>query len=205
MRFRLTNRSHSPIRQHPSRPEWMRNEDGTAAIEFGIVALPFLMFVMGLLGLGLYFLAGTQLEFGVESAARKIRTGEARTAGTPTENGQKTAMTVAEFRKAVCDAAGPYIDCSKLSVILQHKSSWGALIPQPCVDSKGNMAGSTGATDEPITNYSGGANEVVLITLCYEWELAASLPFIKLGNSADGSGPAIIQAATAFKSEPYDG
>lgn len=195
MRFRLTNRSHSPIRQHPSRPGWMRNEDGTAAIEFGIVALPFLMFVIGLLGLGLYFLAGTQLEYGVEAAARKVRTGEAK----------KDAMTVGEFKQLVCTDAGSYIDCAKLSVILQHASSWSGISPQPCVDSKGNMAGSTGATDEPITNYSGGANEVVLITLCYEWELAASLPFIKLGNSADGSGPAIIQAATAFKSEPYDG
>ena len=78
MRFRLTNRSHCLTRQHPSRPGWMRNEDGTAAIEFGIVALPFLMFVIGLLGLGLYFLAGTQLEYGVEAAARKVRTGEAK-------------------------------------------------------------------------------------------------------------------------------
>jgi Flp pilus assembly protein TadG len=199
MRFRLTNRSLSPIRQRATQPGWLRNENGTAAIEFAIVAMPFLSFVLGILGMGLYFFATTSLEYGVEAASRTVRTGEVRTAGASNK-----AMTVAEFRKAVCDAAGPYIDCSKLSVILQHATSWSGISPQACVDSKGNMAGSTGATGEPITNYSGGASEVVLVTLCYQWDLANAFSLLKLGSSADGSGAGIIQAATAFKSEPYD-
>ena len=47
------------------------------AVEFALVALPFLLFVLGIVGMGLYFLASTSLEYGVEAAARKIRTGEA--------------------------------------------------------------------------------------------------------------------------------
>ena len=66
----------------------------------------------------------------------------------------------------------------------------------------GNMVGSTGSTGELINKYSGSASEVVLVTVCYEWDLAQHFKFLKLG-SGDGSGPAIIQAATAFKSEPY--
>src|SRR4029079_2231150 len=104
-------------------------------IEFGIIALPCLLFVLGLLGLGLYFLASTQLEYGAESAARKVRTGEA-------ENGN---ISVAQFKQLVCTAAGGYIDCPKLSVVIQHASTWSGITPQACVDRQGQLDTSTSA------------------------------------------------------------
>jgi len=170
----------------------MRDEDGAAAIEFALVALPFLLFVLGLLGMGLYFLAGTSLEYGVEAAARKLRTGEA----------EKGNMSVGDFRQLVCQEAGSYIDCGKISTIVQHASSWSGITPQPCTDASGNRVGSTGSSGEMINKYAGSSSEVVLVTLCYEWDLAQNFKFLKLGSKG-GSGPAIIQAATAFKSEPY--
>jgi hypothetical protein len=203
MRFRLINRPRFPIRQHPLRPRWLHDDAGTAAIEFAIVALPFLLFVLGLLGMGLYFLATTSLEYGVEAASRKVRTGESRTAGTP-KDGKPTEMTVADFKQLVCDTAGSYIDCNKLSVMVQHAADWSGISPPSCLDGAGNPAGSTGNSGDVISKYAGGAGEVVLVTLCYQWDLANDFPFIKLGANADGSGTAIIQAATAFKSEPYN-
>jgi hypothetical protein len=169
-----------------------RNEDGSAAIEFALVSLPFLLFVLGLLGMGLYFLASTSLEYGVEAAARKLRTGEA----------EKGNMTVDKFRELVCEKAGSYIDCDKVNTIVQHATSWSGITPQACTDRNGNRVGSTGSSGELINKYSGSASEVVLVTVCYEWDLAQHFKFLKLG-SGDGTGPAIIQAATAFKSEPY--
>ena len=170
----------------------VRNEDGTAAVEFALVAIPFLLFVLGLLGMGLYFLASTSLEYGVEAAARKLRTGEA----------EKGSMSVGSFRELVCKGAGSYIDCGKVSTIVQHATTWSGIAPQSCTDGSGNMVGSTGSTGELINKYSGSASEVVLVTVCYKWDLAQQFPFLQLG-SGGGSGPAIIQAATAFKSEPY--
>ena len=64
------------------------------------------------------------------------------------------------------------------------------------------MVGSTGESGELISKYAGGASEVVLVTLCYQWDLANNFKFLKLGSGPDGSGPAIIQASTAFKTEP---
>jgi Flp pilus assembly protein TadG len=187
-------RLRSPLfrRRFPT-PRLVRDEDGSAAIEFALVALPFLLFVLGLLGMGLYFLATTSLEYGVEAAARKLRTGEA----------EKGNMSVGDFRKLVCDKAGPYIDCDKVSTIVQHATSWNGITPQACTDSTGKMAGSSGSSGELISKYAGTSSEVVLVTLCYEWDLAENFKFLKLGSKGDGSGPAIIQAATAFKSEPY--
>ncbi|WP_083556028.1 TadE/TadG family type IV pilus assembly protein [Hyphomicrobium sp. NDB2Meth4] len=174
------------------------NEDGAAAIEFALVGLPFLLFIFGIIGFGLYFLTSTYLEHGVKTASRKILTGELRTAGT-----DGNPMTIGEFRKLVCDASEPVIDCSKLSVMVQHATDWSSLSPQSCIDEEGNMAGSTGESGDLLSQYSGEASEVVLVTVCYNWELANTMSFLKLGSGADGSGPAIMQAAMAFKSEPY--
>ncbi|MEO8421098.1 MAG: TadE/TadG family type IV pilus assembly protein [Hyphomicrobium sp.] len=172
----------------------MRNDEGVAAIEFAIVALPFFLFVFGIIGIGLYFLASTSLEYGVESAGRKVRTGEA----------DKGDMTVGEFKQLVCDAAGTFIKCSDVAVLVQHATAWSGLSPQSCTDSKGAMVSSTGQSGEPLSKYAGGASEVVLVTLCYKWELANSFKFLKLGSGSDGSGPAIIQASSAFKTEPWE-
>jgi hypothetical protein len=172
----------------------LNNEEGSAAIEFALVAMPFLLFILGLLGMGLYYLASTSLEYGVEAAARKIRTGEA----------EKGNMTVGQFRTLVCQSAGSAIDCGKMSVIVQHEGSWSELKPQSCVDKDNNMSGSTGNTGEQLSKYSGSASEVVLVTLCYRWDMADNFKFLKLGSGSDGTGPAIIQAAAAFKSEPYN-
>lgn len=171
-----------------------RDESGAAAIEFALVAMPFLLFVLGLLGMGLYFATAQSLQYGAEAATRIIRTGEA----------EKGAVTVGQFRQLVCDKAGAFINCSKLSVIVDHGSTWTQVAPRACLDNKNNLTASTGSASEPISKYSGSASEVVLVTLCYKWELANNFPFLKLGSGSGGSGPAIIQATTAFKSEPYN-
>ena len=56
----------------------LRNDSGSAAIEFAMVALPFFMFVLGIIGVGLYYFTSNALEHGVEAASRKILTGEAQ-------------------------------------------------------------------------------------------------------------------------------
>jgi Flp pilus assembly protein TadG len=173
---------------------WLRNDRGSAAIEFAIVAVPFFMFVLGTLGIGLYFFATNSLEHGVEAAARQIRTGEAQT----------TNQTVGGFKELVCQQAGrSYIDCGKLRVLVQHAQEWASLTPQSCRNADGSMAASTGDTADILSDYTGGSSEIVLVTLCYEWDLARSFSFLKLGTGPDGSGPAVIQAATAFRVEPY--
>ena len=172
---------------------WLRNNRGSAAVEFALVAIPFFMLLFGVIIIGLYFFTSHALENGVESAARKIRTGEA----------QKSDVTVAAFKQLVCADAGSYIDCNKLRVVLQSAEMWGDITPQPCVDGQGQVAASTGAEGDKISMYTGAASQVVLVTLCYQWDLAQSFEFLNLGANSDGSGPAIIPAAVAFRTEPY--
>jgi hypothetical protein len=187
-----------PIKPRPGGAcRLLSDERGSTAIEFGMIGLPFLLFMLAILGYGLYFLNTTYLQYGADTAARQIRTGQFNTGGA------KGAMTVKEFREAVCKASKPVIDCSKLSVLVQHGTNWSGLQPQSCSDGKGGLAGSTGSENEQLSKYAGTSSEVVLVTLCYKWDLAKSFSFLKL-DGGTGNGAAIIQAATAFKSEPYN-
>ena len=52
-----------------------RCENGVTMIEFGMVAFPFLLFVLGIMAVGLQFFTINALDHAVETASRKIRTG----------------------------------------------------------------------------------------------------------------------------------
>jgi len=187
----LRSRLASPLSRRA--PRWLRDNRGAAAVEFAIVALPFLMFVMGIIGISFYFFTANALEHGVEAAARQIRTGQA----------QKNDLTVGQFRELVCDAAGSYIDCEKVRIVIRHHEEWSGVTPAPCQDADGNLVPSIGSAGDDVADYSGEASQAVLITLCYPWDLAEFFGFLHLGSGADGTGPAIIQATTAFRTEPY--
>jgi Flp pilus assembly protein TadG len=167
-----------------------QDEGGASAIEFALVAIPLLMFIFGIIGYGLFFLNQTWLKYSVDSAARIVRTGELNTAGA-----KGAPITVGEFQSRVCSYAKPVLDCGKISVLVTHASNWSGITPPSCTGSGGDMSGSTGASGDALTKYTGGASEVVLVTACYRWDLAAKLPYLTL--------PSILAASTAFKTEPY--
>jgi Flp pilus assembly protein TadG len=165
-----------------------RDERGFTAVEFAMVAMPFLMLLFGTIAVGLYFFTTFTLENAVEKAARQLRTGQAQMAG----------KTTSEFKDDVCSYAPGYVDCAgNLRVNVTSFSNFGAVTTPPCVDSAGDLVPDATSTAVP-----GAANEVVLVTVCYEWELAGALPFLELGDMNNGS--AMIRASTTFKTEPYN-
>lgn len=166
---------------------WLRDVEGATAIEFGMVAMPFAMMLMGTIAVGLFFFTTFTLENAVEQAARLIRTGQA----------QQSGMTAAQFKDKVCNHAPTFVDCDgKMRVNVQSYAGFGDIVTPSCVDSGGNLIPPTSTTFN-----AGAASEVVLVTVCYEWELAGKLPFVRLGTLANGS--ALIQASTTFRTEPY--
>ena len=171
--------------------KWKRDQQGTTAIEVAVVAGPFFLFMFGVIGLGLHFYTQNLLEFAVETASRKIRTGEAQ---------QNTATDMTAFKNSICSAATGLINCSKVRVHVQSAAAWSGITPTPCLGS-GNTLNNGAAGTTKVSAAAGGASSAVLVTVCYEWELAKSMPFLGLGNMAGGS--ALIQAVAAFKTEPY--
>jgi Flp pilus assembly protein TadG len=166
---------------------WRDREDGVTALEFAIVAPWFLMLLFGIMAVGLFFFTTFTLENAVEQAARLIRTGQAQAAG----------MTADQFKAKVCENAPQYVDCTnKMRVSVVSGSDAGTLTTPSCLGASGTLAPATSSTYTP-----GGSGVYVLVTVCYEWEMAAALPFLHLGDM--GNGSALIQASTVFKTEPY--
>ena len=164
-----------------------RNEDGTTAIELALVAVPFLGLIFGIMAAGLYFFVTFSMENAVERAARLIRTGQAQT----------DAMTTAQFKQEVCSRAPAFVDCDdKVRVNVTVFTSFANVNPPSCTNTSGALIPEP--TEEPVP---GQAGEVVLVTVCYEWELAGKMPFLKVGKMANGS--ALIRASTTFRTEPF--
>lgn len=177
---------HSAVRTFAS------DKRGTTALEFGIVAMPFMMFAFGIMGTGLHFFTQNALEHAVETTARKIRTGQAQQGGT----------TVSQFKQMLVAEAGPMIDIGKLQVQMQTGNQWTDITPGSCVDAAGDAASGTGNDTDTLDQHGGGAGQVVLVTACYEWELAQILSFLQFDQLNNGSG--MIQASTTFRTEPFE-
>jgi Flp pilus assembly pilin Flp len=185
-----------------------RDESGVTAIEFAMVGLPFFMMLFGIMTVGLYFFSVFNLENAVETAARPFRTGAAGTKY-PLTNATVIAQSKSNFKKDVCDQLAPFFDCSKLrirlvNVTLLQKTTPGEL---PTVG-KCLVKSVPTATSPDIlvpldqTEFNGvQQSDTVVLTACYEMDLLKSIPFMNLGNMP--SGAMMLQAATAFKAEPF--
>jgi Flp pilus assembly protein TadG len=168
-------------------------EAGNTAIEFAIVATPFMMFIFGLVGCAFYFFIMSSVEKGMDQASRLVRTGQA-----VTDN-----MTVDQFKQTICDGAGKWLKCPSLQIFVTRWPDWASVKPQICVDANKVLITNTAPGDSPIATYSGTASDIVMVTACYKWNFTSTFPFLKLGNMPDGS--LMMQTTTAFRSEPFPG
>ncbi len=168
-----------------------KDQDGATAIEFAMVAGPFFILVFMLIGFALYFFVMNSLDKGMDQTSRLVRVGQA----------QKSNMTVNDFKQALCNAAGGWIKCNKVEVFVQKFANWQTVAPQACLNSTGAQVTNTASGSDLIAQYSGTSSEVVVVTTCYKWEFAQQIPYVKLGNMADGA--MMMQTSTAFRTEPY--
>lgn len=165
-----------------------RDESGSTAIEFAMVSFPFLALLFGIIAAGLYFFTTFSLENAVETAARPLRTGEAQSAG----------LTKEQFKSKVCGQIPFGVDCAnKLRINVQRYNLGDAIVPPVCIDAGGALTPAASTVYSP-----GGANQIMLVTACLQWDLAGQIPFLKLGQMSNGA--ALIQASTTFKIEPYN-
>lgn len=177
-----------------------KDQSGVTVIEFAVLALPFFYISFAILGYGLYLLNAVQLESAGETASRDIRTGQAQNRGDSAE----------KFKEDVCKAS-VFLDCDKIAVHVQSAANWAALNPVSCTEqdgdgstlqSQGSPTKNDDGDDIDIASQAGTQDQIFMLTLCYEFELAQSFPWL-FPNAPLSNGSSIVQAATAFKIEPY--
>jgi Flp pilus assembly protein TadG len=182
----VTCRIRSALRRlcHPA--SFWRRRDGAAAVEFALVAAPFLALILAIIQVGLIIYATHSLQTAAATAGRLILTGQVQT----------QSMTQSQFGQAVCGDATLFT-CSGLMVDVRTYSSFSGAdtsMPTLTYDAHGNVSNNW--------QYNpGGPGDIVVMRLMYRWPVFLGPLGLNLSNLGDGYR--LLMATSAFKNEPY--
>ena len=167
---------------------FVQRQDGSVAVEFGLILLPFLALVFGIMETALVFFADQTLETAVADSARLIMTGQAQTQN----------LTAATFKNAVCARIYGLFNCANgVYVNVQTYSNFGSISYSPPLDTNGNLVTSN------FVYQPGGPGDIVVVQLFYQWPIYVSLMNLsKLSNMSGNSR--LLVATAAFRNEPYN-
>lgn len=162
----------------------LRSSDGSAAVEFGMVALPFLLMMFAILEIGLVFVTDSVLENAAIETGRLVRTGQA----------SAQSMDAAAFKASLCGRMSIFApDCASRATVDVR------VIPQFATAPPDPMAG--GSFDNGVLTYSNGApGDLVLVRVWYRQPLLTT--FLAQGISRLNDGSVMLTATTAFRNEP---
>ncbi len=166
---------------------FFKDNDGSTAIEFALVSIPFIMLLIAVIEISLMFTASSTLQAATQEAARLIRTGQVQQSGTDPEE---------MFREALCEFSTVFVPCNQIQyeVISMDGGFSDYADYQPEYDDDGNLE-SQGFTP-------GGVNDVVLVRAVYRYPLITPMvgPLF-----ADGPNNTRLMVATVvMENEPYD-
>lgn len=162
-----------------------RRDRRGSAVEFGLLALPFLALMMAILETFLLFFASQTIETATNAGARMIRTGQAQTLG----------YSEAEFKSRICDAMGGIFNCQdNLHVDVRTYDYFDAVDMTDPIDEAGELV-------DDFAYLPGEGGDVVVVRAFYEWPIHTNVLGLGLANLANGKH--LIAAATAFRNEPF--
>jgi Flp pilus assembly protein TadG len=163
----------------------IRQQDGGAAIEFAIVAAPFMALVFAIIQTAVVFFAGQTLERAAADSARLIMTGQAQIAG----------YDQTKFKQAVCGKIYGLFDCNGgLYVDVKNYTSFSSISTAKPIDGNGHMINNFGYAP-------GGPGDIVVVRLLYQWPVYLSLLEFDLSDMSGGKR--LLVSTVAFRNEPY--
>jgi Flp pilus assembly protein TadG len=171
---------------------FIRDSKGATAVEFALIAAPFLAIIVALIQTFLVFFAQSVLENAVRQSSRQILTGQVQTQDASLS--QTAAM--AAFHQIVCNNSAVLFTCTGLMVDVQVANNWSSAntgMPTLTYDSNGNVANTWQFNP-------GNAGDVVVVRVMYLWPSFFGKIAFNLANQANGSRE--IMASAAFQNEP---
>lgn len=166
--------------------EWFKREDGSTAIEFSMLALPFTYILIGTMEISLMFATNIVLDGAVQDAARLVRTGQVQEASGNPED---------VFKNKLCEKANALMDCSDFQYEVIEMDKFADFQNYaPSYDSNGNLQ-SRGFNP-------GGVNSINLIRVSYRYHLATPLIGDLLANGPNKSR--LMISTVVLETEPYD-
>jgi len=163
-----------------------RDERGSVAVEFAIIAPIFFFLMFVIAETALVFIAEQVMDNAVFETARLIRTGQV----------QKAHMSQADFRQQVCNRMSVFINCGSPNFYLDVKSydTFAAMqFGQPTKpDNTFNAEG---------TYNFGAESKIVVMRAYYQWPTNKIFGSLSLQNMSNGKR--LIGSFAAFRNEPF--
>ena len=180
---------HSVVNTQIKKPSvpFAADVSGATAIEFALLALPFLGLIYGVVQTALVFFVGQVLETTAEAAGRIILTGQAQTQG----------MTQSQFASAVCSQVPGLLKCNNLMIDVETASSFsGANTSAPTL-----TFGPQGQVTNVWQYQPGNPGDIVVLRVMYQWPLVRGPMSFNIANLSNGNR--LLVATAVFKNEKY--
>jgi Flp pilus assembly protein TadG len=162
-----------------------RNGDGSAVVEFALVAPMFLALLFAIIETALMFFASQVLETVTQDSARVIMTGQA----------QNASYTQAQFKSLVCTKVVALFDCvNGITVDVQSYTQFSNVNVANPIDASKNFT-------NPSNYNPGGPGDIVVVRVFYQWPILVTRFGYDISNLAGGKR--LLSATAAFQNEPY--
>ncbi len=159
----------------------------TGAVEFALIAAPFLATLIAILEVTLFLFAQSVLQNAATEAGRLFMTGSAQSSNT----------TQSQFQIRICPMISALFNCSSLMVNVQSFTSFSgvnASEPTLTFNSQGQVTNTWSYTP-------GTPGQVMVVQLIYQWPIVSGpLGYVL---SSLGNGHAEMMGVSAFRVEPY--
>lgn len=163
-----------------------QRREGSTAVEFAFVALPFFLLLFGILEIGLLLLVDAMLETAASDASRQIRTGLAQTQQLKPEDIKTRLCANMSIFSGECPQR-TFIDVR----VIDNFSD------QPDADPL-----KSGVFDPSVLEYEpGGSGARVLVRIWYEHRIVT--PFIAQAVSRTKDHKVMLTTTLAFRNEPF--
>ena len=177
----------APITKRRRWRAFLADRRGATAVEFALVAAPFIALLVATIQTFLVFFAQQLLETAVNESSRAILTGQA----------QAQSMTQAQFGKVVCSNLPIFFNCNNVMIDVEVASTWSTAntgMPTLTFDANGNV------TNVWLFN-PGNPGDIVIVRVMYQWPVFMGPLGFNLANLPNGNR--LIMASTAFQNESY--
>ena len=176
-------------------------QNGATVVEFGLIAPVLMLFIMGVVELGLLLTAQTILDNAAFAASRVGKTGYSTATST------QQSLILAAVRKA----ASGYLDPSRLSMTSKAYSDYGNVgQPEPFTDKNNNGVWNSGESYTDVngngswdkdqgTSGNGASGQIVVYTVTYDWRLFTPMLSKLIGTN----GVVALSSRIVVKNEPF--
>lgn len=137
--------------------EFPRNRDGSAAVEFAMIAPMFFALIFAVMETGMVFMAGQVLETGVEDGARLVYTS------------QTTSAT--DFKSVICGRVSVMLDCSKLDIDVRSYDPGTTITIADPIDASGKYVSNGFVYQPPAYSPNSPTSKTVVVRAFYQWPL----------------------------------